>query len=70
LVWLSTGSTLGASATVAYHWVDCCEHDARWYGGIVRRMLYMWLRYNKPDASMTGKWLARWLVAITLLPVS
>src|SRR5256886_2212420 len=36
-----------------------------WGGGSFGAMLYMWLRYGKPDASMSGNGLLAGLVAIT-----
>ncbi len=60
------GSTLGASGNGALR-IGSIAVDTMLAGmaGSFGAMLYMWLRYGKPDASMTGNGLLAGLVAIT-----
>ena len=60
------GSTLGASGNGALR-IGSIAVDTMLAGmaGSFGSMLYMWLRYGKPDASMTGNGLLAGLVAIT-----
>jgi ammonium transporter, Amt family len=60
------GSTLGAASNGALR-IGSIAVDTMLAGmaGSFGAMLYMWLRYGKPDASMTGNGLLAGLVAIT-----
>ena len=60
------GSTLGASANGNLR-IGTIATDTMLAGmaGSFAAMLYMWFRYGKPDASMTGNGLLAGLVAIT-----
>ena len=60
------GSTLGASSNGGLR-IGSIAVNTMLAGmaGSFGAMLYMWLRYNKPDASMTGNGLLAGLVAIT-----
>jgi ammonium transporter, Amt family len=60
------GSTLGASGNGALR-IGTIAVDTMLAGmaGSFGAMMYMWLRYGKPDASMTGNGLLAGLVAIT-----
>lgn len=60
------GSTLGASSNGALR-IGSIAANTMLAGmaGSFGAMLYMWLRYGKPDASMTGNGLLAGLVAIT-----
>ncbi|HVT93586.1 MAG TPA: ammonium transporter [Bryobacteraceae bacterium] len=60
------GSTLGASGNGALR-IGSIAANTMLAGmaGSFGAMLYMWLRYGKPDASMTGNGLLAGLVAIT-----
>src|SRR3954451_21984364 len=60
------GSTLGASGNGALR-IGSIAVNTMLAGmaGSFGAMLYMWLRYNKPDASMSGNGLLAGLVAIT-----
>ena len=60
------GSTLGASANGNLR-ISSVAVDTMLAGmtGSFGAMLYMWIRYGKPDASMTGNGLLAGLVAIT-----
>jgi Amt family ammonium transporter len=60
------GSTLGASGNGALR-IGSIPANTMLAGmaGSFGAMLYMWLRYGKPDASMTGNGLLAGLVAIT-----
>src|SRR5665213_787558 len=60
------GSTLGASGNGALR-IGSIAVDTMLAGmaGSFGSLLYMWLRYGKPDASMTGNGLLAGLVAIT-----
>ena len=60
------GSTLGASGNGSLR-IGSIAVNTMLAGmaGSFGAMLYMWLRYGKPDASMTGNGLLAGLVAIT-----
>ena len=58
------GSTLGASGALRISSIAVNTMLAGWTGSF-GAMLYMWIRYGKPDASMTGNGLLAGLVAIT-----
>src|SRR5205823_12043557 len=60
------GSTLGASGNGSLR-IGSIAVNTMLAGmaGSFGAMLYMWLRYNKPDASMSGNGLLAGLVAIT-----
>ena len=62
----NSGSTLGASANGNLR-ISSVAVDTMLAGmtGSFGAMLYMWIRYGKPDASMTGNGLLAGLVAIT-----
>ncbi len=60
------GSTLGASGAGALRiWSIAVNTMLAGMTGSVAAMLYMWIRFGKPDASMTGNGLLAGLVAIT-----
>src|SRR5207244_6846383 len=60
------GSTLGASGNGSLR-IGSIAVNTMLAGmsGSFAAMLYMWVRYNKPDASMSGNGLLAGLVAIT-----
>jgi ammonium transporter, Amt family len=60
------GSTLGASGNGNLR-IGCIAVNTMLAGctGSIASLLYMWIRFNKPDASMAGNGLLAGLVAIT-----